>query len=231
MAVKKLDRLGEIRTMLNGMPAKITRYSSNKDLDIEFEDGYVAYKKEYKQFALGKIRNPFVTNNLYTLMSDHLVVTNKNQNVKFLIDLEDFEKCKPFTWFVAYTGRHGDRPYVYRHKDRSTERLHRFLLNPESHVHVDHINGDGLDNRKSNLRFCSNTQNSMNTTISRNNNSGYKGVSFRKDVGKWRAYIGVNRESIHLGYFENVYDAARAYNKAALEYFKEFAKLNEIVES
>lgn len=94
---------------------------------------------------------------------------------------------------------------------------------------IDHKDGNGLNNLISNLRICSNTQNARNQNKHKNNTSGYKGVSLRKDRNKWVAKIRIdNNKRIFLGHFDNKEDAARAYNKAALKYHGEFAKLNEI---
>ena len=91
---------------------------------------------------------------------------------------------------------------------------------------VDHINSDSLDNRRSNLRVCTVSQNNMNSAIGRNNKSGYKGVSWDKTNKKWRAGIKAKGKSVSLGSFNSKKDAARAYNEAAKKAYGEFAKLN-----
>ena len=107
--------------------------------------------------------------------------------------------------------------------------LHRLIMgNPEGSV--DHINGDQEDNRRENLRSCNQSQNCANSKISRNNTSGYKGVSWNRALKKWHAYIMVNRKRIHLGYFASKIRAARAYDKAATQYFGKFARLNGVKE-
>ena len=144
-----------------------------------------------------------------------------------LIDDEDFEKVKDFKWSI-FTAR---KLYVFRNaKENGTtkvELLHRRLLNfPNGEV--DHINGDGLDNRKFNLRACTNSENHMNRGKQKNNTSGFKGVMQYGRFGKWKAQIVVKRKNIHVGCYDTPEQAAVAYNTAALKYHGEFARLNEV---
>ena len=93
---------------------------------------------------------------------------------------------------------------------------------------ADHRNEKKLDNRRSNLRAATTSQNRGNEGLRRNNTSGYKGVCWSKFANKWVAYIKVNYKRYHLGYFKRKTDAAKAYNKAARKYFGRFAKLNKV---
>jgi hypothetical protein len=106
--------------------------------------------------------------------------------------------------------------------------MHREIMNPPSRLNVDHINGDKLDNRKSNLRVCTHSENMKNRKTSKNSISELKGVIAHKPSGKWVAQIKSNKIRYYLGFFEDKYEAAKAYNAAALKYHGEFAKLNEI---
>lgn len=107
--------------------------------------------------------------------------------------------------------------------------MHRIIMNCPKGVHVDHINGNGLDNRKSNLRLCSIQENSRNRGAQRNNTTGFKGVVYEASRGMFKSRIQVSKHKrIHLGYFKNPKEAARAYNEAAIKYHGEFAKLNEL---
>lgn len=107
--------------------------------------------------------------------------------------------------------------------------MHRFILGiTDPKIQVDHINGDSLDNRKINLRLCSNSENSRNRGANKNNTSGYKGVRFRKEYGTYFATITVNRKEIYLGSFKTGKEAATAYNEAAIKYHDKFANLNEV---
>lgn len=94
---------------------------------------------------------------------------------------------------------------------------------------VDHKFGDGLDNRKENLRICTHAQNQMNRGVPSNNKSGFKGVCWHKNIKRWVAYIKVNNKNVNIGTFKDKIEAAKAYNAAAIFYHGEsFAKLNQI---
>ncbi len=88
----------------------------------------------------------------------------------------------------------------------------------------DHINGDGLDNRRCNLRPATRSQNGINRDRQTNNTSGYKGIHWFGRTRKWMAYIGLNGKNVHLGYFSNLADAVAAREKAESELHGEFAR-------
>ena len=124
--------------------------------------------------------------------------------------------------------------YAIRHKDKGMCWMHRVILERmlkrplQAGELCDHINGQPLDNRRSNLRLASCTENVRNSRTGKNNASGYKGVHFHKGGRRWRAQITVNRKVISLGYFKTPEAAAQAYNEAAIAHYGEFAKLNEV---
>ena len=107
---------------------------------------------------------------------------------------------------------------------------HEFIPQPDTNTQlvVDHIDRNKLNNQITNLRWVTQQQNNMNSTIRTGTSSQYKGVTLSKKANKWRAYIMLNRKLIHLGYFDTEEDAARAYNAKAIELFSEFANLNPV---
>lgn len=151
-----------------------------------------------------------------------------------VVDDEDYEEVARRSWrvFVSTSGV----AYATRAADRSelvlgaptTISMHRQVLGVifDRLQQVDHRNRNGIDNRKKNLRLCSASQNQANRPKSAGTTSKYKGVSFFKNNGKWTAIVGCCGRSRHLGYYVNEEDAARAYDRAALEEFGEFAWLN-----
>lgn len=114
-----------------------------------------------------------------------------------------------------------------------TAYMHRLILGTPIGYETDHINRNTLDNRIINLRIVPTRSNSINRPAPKHNKSGYKGVSLawiraRDNGKKWVAGIMVNRKRLYLGYFDDIKDAALAYNNAAVKYFGEYAYLNTI---
>lgn len=163
-----------------------------------------------------------------------MITISLTKGYEAIIDEEDFEKVKGRSWHVrmirgkpyagtgSYLGKI-DGKYVTR-----TIHLHRIIIgNFDSNIQIDHINGNGLDNRKANLRIATSSQNRRNLSrLKSNNTSGFRGVT--KHGNGWRARISAgNGKKITLGTFKNCIDAARAFDKAALELYGEFCgKLN-----
>lgn len=112
---------------------------------------------------------------------------------------------------------------------RKQIKMHRLITNAPDGMFVDHINGNGLDNRRSNLRICTREENGRNRKLYINSTTGFKGVQFRGEK-KYRARVSFDGRRIHLGYFETAIDAAKAYNAAAIKYHGDFARLNQIKE-
>ncbi len=140
-------------------------------------------------------------------------------------DTEDTTKILGFTWNINSEG------YVsaFSHLDgekRVQVLLHRLLMGFPDGKHIDHVNHKPFDNRKVNLRECTHIQNNQNRRKRSGCTSQYKGVSWYKTKKRYIAAITYNKKRIKLGYFKSEYDAAKAYDEAALKYFGPFAKLN-----
>jgi hypothetical protein len=146
-----------------------------------------------------------------------------------LVDDDDYEALSEYKWCACENHKVVYALHCFRHNETGKNQMismHRFIMGvPKKDYVVDHINHDGLDNRKENLRICNKQENAWNhKTIE----SKYKGVAYcywnkRKPFS---SHIAKNSKLIHLGYFENQEDAAKAYDKKAVELFGEFACLN-----
>lgn len=109
--------------------------------------------------------------------------------------------------------------------------MHRLVLNPPSDKDIDHINSDGLDNQKINLRVCSRAENARYKRPRLTSKTGYKGVYFLKGTKRtkpWRAVIGINGKAKSIGQFATAEEAAEAYNQKAKEAYGRFAYLNKV---
>lgn len=115
-----------------------------------------------------------------------------------------------------------DRRYAFRRVNGKTQTLHRAIMQPPNGMQVDHIDGNGLNNRRANLRLATHAQNCINKRWNRRNKSGYKGVC-SIDGGRWGAYICHNKKRINLGSFKTPQEASAAYNKASVAMFGEFS--------
>lgn len=137
------------------------------------------------------------------------------------VDKSDFQNLASSTWYAV---ERGNTFYAARNVARKTEYMHRVILGITGNERTDHENRDGLDNRRSNLRVSSPSENGANANIRADNTSGYKGVI--SSGSKWVARIRVSGERLYLGSFNSAEEAAAAYDKAAVEAFGEFACLN-----
>lgn len=134
-----------------------------------------------------------------------------------LIDSADYERVSKFAWHLTRRG------YV---RNRTVGFLHRFIVGASRFEKYDHANLDRLDCRRSNIRLCTPFQNQGNVALRKDNSSGFKGVSWDANAGKWRASIQVNRRMRNIGRFDDLEDAAKSYDVAARRVFGEFARLN-----
>lgn len=146
------------------------------------------------------------------------------------VDAEDLELLAPYRWY-ALPGKHTTYAYTIvgkRPEKRTAIYMHRLVMGASCGTQVDHIDGNGLNDCKSNLRTVNQTQNNMNQSACRVGSSRFKGVRWHKRGHKWAAQIKLPDKAVHLGLFTDELDAARAYNAAAIEHFGAYCKLNEV---
>lgn len=140
-----------------------------------------------------------------------------------VVDAADYERLSRHKWCAA---KSRDTYYAHGFVDGKIVRMHRLIMLARKGVICDHKNHDGLDNRKSNLRLCTNAQNQYNKRAKKGCASRYKGVVRRGDYKRWRARISFRGRRIYLGDFGDEIQAAMAYDDKAIELFGEFAYLN-----
>ena len=159
----------------------------------------------------------FCSHNTFEFKNDICIVYDKNKK-SFIIDIDDYDLIKNRSWSFD---RHG---YVVTcDTNEKNIKLHRYIMNVnDPKTVIDHIDHNPANNRKSNLRICSQQQNALNQKPSKRNKSGYVGVSFDKKFNKWLAQIGFQGKNYYLGRYNKIEDAITARHKAELNYFKEF---------
>ena len=142
-----------------------------------------------------------------------------------IIDAADIHLVGGVSWRA---NKSRNAVYAAHHKRRDGKRsfitMHRVIVSAPENMSVDHINGDGLDNRRANLRLATNAENMWNMRRPARNTSGYKGVSWNKRISKWKAQIQVKGKIMHLGSFDDPQKAHAAYCDAAARHFGEYAR-------
>lgn len=156
------------------------------------------------------------TTNTFSFIEDYVEVRTA-KGKPFLIDRCDLEKTLACSWCRSKTG------YLVATINRKVTKLHRYLLGlTDAKDTVDHIDGDPFNNRRSNLRICSTTENSKNNKLKSNNSSGYQGVR-KTPNNTFSVRIMVSRKEIHIGNFKTFEEAIAARKDAELKYFGDFA--------
>lgn len=164
------------------------------------------------------------------------VPTKKYGVQTIIIDIEDIGKYQAGSWMIWGSARHHTLYVVHRNNNVKTVdgygRFHRLIVSAPPHLVVDHINGNGLDNRKCNLRLTTQAGNNKNSSKRRNaKTSTYKGVHFDKRSSSWKTQIQKDGKRMAIGTFDTELEAVHAYNAAAEKYHGEYAKLNKIDEA
>lgn len=158
-----------------------------------------------------------------------------NQGKLLLIDDEDYNRVVGYRY--AWTWKPTSSPsrkagcvearVSGSRNDGRRIKLHRFILGLKTSAQIDHADLNPLNNCKSNLRIATGSQNAANRSLRSDSTSGFKGVSWDKTAGKWRAYLTKNKKRFHAGFFDEKSDAASAYDTMAKKHFGEFALTNK----
>jgi len=162
--------------------------------------------------------------NSFVIAGDITIIFLKTilgESYETIIETDDIERVMEFprTWCAA------KREYDSRVTVTGASGLHRWLMNPPNGFHVDHINRNPLDNRRSNLRICTPTENYRNKSTNSNNTSGATGVT--RSLSKWKAFIRADGKNKYLGTFENIEDAIIVRREAEIKYFGEFRPMGK----
>lgn len=154
-----------------------------------------------------------------------MTLTRIVQGREVLIDDDDLETFESNRWRIMKSST-TEMEYCASGKGVL---LHRLVLGlTDGAVHADHINRNGLDNRKANLRPCTPSQNQRNRALSKSNRSGYKGVYFDRSRGTWYARYKHNYRNVYLGRYSTALEAGLAYDYAVSNLFGEYARTNGI---
>ena len=160
-----------------------------------------------------------------------IVSQPQNSDIRFIpltrgkfaiVDADDYAWLGRFKWHCVVNKK---RAYAYHSFEKKNTSMHRIIMKPPGGMVVDHIDGNGLNNTRKNLRICTPRQNTCNSK-GQGKTSGYKGVCRIKNSKKWLAQITYTRKNKKIGCFETEITAAQAYDRKAKELFGEFAYLN-----
>lgn len=145
-----------------------------------------------------------------------------------LVDDRDFDFLNQWKWFChSRSGNHYVTRNLYNKKNKTQKQIHmhRLIMNTPKDKIIDHIDGNGLNNQRKNLRICTQIENIKNQGKKSNNTSGFKGISLRKDTNKYRVRINVDNKCINLGNYTSKLKAYEVYCEACIKYHGEFANV------
>ena len=233
--IKEGDRYGRL-TIIKEVEPRIERSGKKrrrvlcrcdcdgKEVEVPLEHLRTGHTKSCGCWGVEKSKENGKKNkkyNKYIFNEKNGIVTGfTRKGESFIFDTEDYEKVKEYCWSIDKRG------YVIatnKNKGEKNIRIHRLIMNCEDGLVVDHINHITTDNRKENLRICTQKENSRNRSMRSDNTSGVTGVVFDKTCGKWISQIYVNGKYIRLGYFKDIEKAKQSRLKAEKEYFGKFS--------
>jgi len=144
-----------------------------------------------------------------------------------IVDDADYEWISAYKWHLVSSKAHYAETSIWDKKKKRSKcyKMHRMIAQPPKNRMIDHINGNKLDNRRCNLRFVTNSQNSMNRHVN-HSRSGYRGVHWMAERNKWAAQIMRNQKMYYIGLFEDKVEAAKARDIWAIKFHGEYAVLN-----
>ena len=139
-----------------------------------------------------------------------------------IIDKEDYDLVKGHQWHIENSrkGLQYGQTTIKRNNSTKTIRIHRMLM--PGAIQIDHVNHNGLDNRRCNLRACDNRQNNCNKKFQRNPKSGYTGIRYNEKVGSYYVRIMVHKKEISLGHYKTLEEALEARRQGEIQYFGDF---------
>lgn len=151
-------------------------------------------------------------------------IIKSTNGYEIMVDDEDYSLLSLVKWRACRPNK--TTWYAYTCIANKHVAMHRILLKPSKEFLVDHKDCNGLNNQKSNLRICGKIENAQNSRIRKTNRYGFKGICLTR--GRFQAVIFKNKQRMHLGTFDTPEEAALAYDRAAIEHFGEFARVNNI---
>lgn len=196
---------------------------SNKWVQLYHNDKCLCGKHRHHMDRYGFVKNggKFNINEIVehdTIAIIYLYNAHLDKIAEIIIDKEDIEKINKYRW-------HLNNGYAKTTINKRTTSIHRIILNlTDENLVVDHIDGNPLNNRKCNLRICTQLENAKNVKISSKNKSGAKGIVWNKQNNNWRAIIFTNGKQINLGSYADFNEAVRARKEAEEKYFGEFVR-------
>lgn len=143
-----------------------------------------------------------------------------------IIDEQDFDRISQFTWHSVDNDGTGSRYYATCSIRGKTTYMHRMVMGAQAGESIDHIDGNGLNNSRSNLRFVTQSENNLNQKIRSDNTSGHKGISWCPDREKYQVYVNINRKRKSLGRYRTLEEAIYVRDRAVKEHYGEFSREN-----